>query len=320
MSLPECPPSLKQIQHFLKLAQEHDTRDIVIAYWSRLYALQVGLKLSAQQPEETRLLLAIMDWLEEVKKQAADNEAITNEVAAQAHIENYALKLFLYADKQDRESNFGKNVVKAFYSSGVLYDVLQTFGELTDEAIQNRKYAKWKAAYIHNCLKNGETPVPGPMQSPDENEDNEDNEGVDPSLTSVPQPPPPTNFNAEDETNEIPPAPYSDLNPSPPRTTPPTVDEVLQNPNKLPSPPVDEEKPGGFEPFVPPAQPHPVFTPRPPVEGLQITPDQMIKAQKYCKYAGSALNYDDVKTAIENLQKALTLLTTGQDSQTSDNF
>ena len=27
----------------------------------------------------------------------------------------------------------------------------------------NRKYAKWKAAYIHRCLKSGETPLPGPL-------------------------------------------------------------------------------------------------------------------------------------------------------------
>lgn len=52
--------------------------------------------------------IAIMDWLEAVKKQNHENESITNEVAAQAHMENYALKLFLYADKQDREGNFGK--------------------------------------------------------------------------------------------------------------------------------------------------------------------------------------------------------------------
>lgn len=49
-----------------------------------------------------------MDWLEEAKKVNKDNEAVTNEVAAQAHLENYALKLFLYADKQDREQNYGK--------------------------------------------------------------------------------------------------------------------------------------------------------------------------------------------------------------------
>lgn len=59
--------------------------------------------------------------------------------------------------------SFFRNVVKAFYTAGLVYDVLTTFGELTDEAVQNRKYAKWKAAYIHNCLKNGETPVPGEL-------------------------------------------------------------------------------------------------------------------------------------------------------------
>lgn len=54
------------------------------------------------------LFTGLMDWLEQMKKTHAENEALTNDVAAQAHIENYALKLFLYADKQDREENFGK--------------------------------------------------------------------------------------------------------------------------------------------------------------------------------------------------------------------
>jgi hypothetical protein len=39
--------------------------------------------------------------------------------------------------------------------------VLNILGELTPENVHHRDYAKWKAAYIHNCLKNGETPVPG---------------------------------------------------------------------------------------------------------------------------------------------------------------
>ncbi|KAH8316814.1 hypothetical protein KR074_010899 [Drosophila pseudoananassae] len=309
MEFPPCPPSLKSIQHFLKLAQEHDSRDFVIAYWARLYALQVGLKMSTQTAEETKLLLAIMDWLEQVKKQYADNEAITNEVAAQAHIENYALKLFLYADKQDREENFGKNVVKAFYSSGVLYDILQTFpGELSEEALHNRKYAKWKAAYIHNCLKNGETPIPGPLPDDEEDEFGEEGDNTNASAATPPE---------EAPASDPAPAPYQP-DPAPSNITPPTAEEILDNPNKLPSPPVEEEKPGGFVPYVPTAQPSPaiaatIYQPIVPVAGVQITPDQMITAQKYCKYAGSALNYDDVKTAIENLQKALKLLSTGSE-------
>lgn len=85
--------------------------------------------------------------------------------------------------------------------------------------------------------------------------------------------------------------------------------------DKLPSPPIDPEtkNPGGFEPYNPAATV--VSVPRydPPPANVTITPEQMAKAQKYCKYAGSALNYDDVTSAIENLEKALHLLTTGQE-------
>lgn len=128
-----------------------------------------------------------MEWLETAKKENHGNESISNDIVAQAYLENYALKLFTYADQQDRAANFGKyvlrgfhslmnqkllivyffrNVVKAFYTAGMIYDILLTFGELSEEAQKNSKYSKWKAAYIHNCLKNGETPVPGILGQP----------------------------------------------------------------------------------------------------------------------------------------------------------
>lgn len=47
-----------------------------------------------------------------------------------------------------------------------------TFGELSEEATDKRKYAKYKAAYIHNCLKNGEMPIPGPPHEEGESDDN----------------------------------------------------------------------------------------------------------------------------------------------------
>ena len=53
--------------------------------------------------------------------------------------------------------------MKVFYTCGLLFDVCEVFGEVTEELMKQRKYAKWKATYIHNCLKNGETPIPGPM-------------------------------------------------------------------------------------------------------------------------------------------------------------
>merc|ERR1711892_1263472 len=148
LSLPDCPPSLKTIQHFLKLATEHDTRDPVISYWSRLTALQTGLTLDKSSKEALEVLLPLMDWLEKEKTTRQDNEAITQEVVASAHVENYAMKLFLVADKQDRAANFGKNVVKCFYSAGILFDVMLTFGSLTPEV----------AHYREDANKEGETP------------------------------------------------------------------------------------------------------------------------------------------------------------------
>lgn len=50
----------------------------------------------------------VMDWLEKFKKEHHENEAITNDVVAQAYLENYALKLFTYADQNDRAANFNK--------------------------------------------------------------------------------------------------------------------------------------------------------------------------------------------------------------------
>ena len=153
LSLPACPPSLKSIQHYLKIASEHETRDPVITYWARITALQNGLSIDKSSKEALAVLLPLMDWLEKEKVDKKEQEAISNEVwrcryyppsvslniiscqiVASAHVENYAMRLFVTADKQDRAGNFGKNVVKCFYTAGVLFDVMETFGDLAPES------------------------------------------------------------------------------------------------------------------------------------------------------------------------------------------
>lgn len=70
---------------------------------------------------------------------------------------------------------------------------------LSLKGAHHQKYAKWKAAYIHKCLKNGETPVAGPVGGEDEDAiDQEGGATPYPSSTNNQQPPantgPPTNF------------------------------------------------------------------------------------------------------------------------------
>uniref|UniRef100_A0A8C7R9G9 Vesicle (multivesicular body) trafficking 1 n=1 Tax=Oncorhynchus mykiss TaxID=8022 RepID=A0A8C7R9G9_ONCMY len=167
------PPQLKAIQHYLRTAQEHEKRDPVVAYYCRLYAMQTGMKLDSKTPECRKFLVKLMDQLETMKMELTDSDSITHEVVGNAHIENYALKMFLYADNEDRSGRFHKNMIKSFYTSSLLLDVLSVFGELSEENIQHRKYARWKATYIHNCLKSGETPQAGPAGYEEETYDEE---------------------------------------------------------------------------------------------------------------------------------------------------
>ena len=59
LSLPPCPPSLRAVAHFLKLAVEHDSRDPVVSYWARLTALQTGMTLDKSSKAEENILQKI---------------------------------------------------------------------------------------------------------------------------------------------------------------------------------------------------------------------------------------------------------------------
>lgn len=84
---------------------KHDINFFVLG---RLYALQAALTLDKSSKDAKSFLVSLMDWLEKQKNNLKDNDMITNEAAAQAHIENYAIKLFNFADGMDRQANYNK--------------------------------------------------------------------------------------------------------------------------------------------------------------------------------------------------------------------
>uniref|UniRef100_A0A0P4W111 Vta1/callose synthase N-terminal domain-containing protein n=1 Tax=Scylla olivacea TaxID=85551 RepID=A0A0P4W111_SCYOL len=312
-SLPPCPASLKQLQHYLKLASDYDKREPVVSYWARLYTLQTALKIDRKSPEARALLTGLMDYLENFKKEHKDNEAVSNDMVAQAFVEEVAHKLFTWADREDRAARFNKNVVKVFYTVGLLFDVCDVFGDVSEEVVKQRKYAKWKATYIHNCLKNGETPIPGPMGGEDEGLGEEAEGGEEGAVGggaslgwSQPQPHP--GLPSVPDDSSLPSVPGAGDLPSVSSSSPPPA-----APRSHPPP----QQPAALDPTVVPAQPVPTasFQMLEATGGsVPLTPDMVTKAQKYCKWAVSALDYDDSQTAIFNLQKALTLLSTGRDS------
>uniref|UniRef100_A0A3Q3FH36 Vta1 C-terminal domain-containing protein n=1 Tax=Labrus bergylta TaxID=56723 RepID=A0A3Q3FH36_9LABR len=88
---------------------------------------------------------------------------------------------------------------------------------------------------------------------------------------------------------------------------PPGAHAPANTPAELPPPSGQRLKPVPVPRSLPSVDPH-CSTP----SGVHLSPEDFTKAQKYCKYAGSALQYEDVGTAIQNLQNALKLLTTAK--------
>lgn len=302
------PPNLKAVQHYIKTADEHDKRDKVISYYCRLYALQRAMEIDRKSPDCRTFLMSLMDVQEQMKASLADNEAIQSETVGQAHLENYALKLFLYADNKDRAGEFDKNVVKSFFTAGLLFDVLSVFGETDEEIEKNKKYAKWKAAYIHKCLKNGETPIAGPLP---ENEDD--------SMPSI-NIPPQSGFGEAMQPGFSGLQPSTSYNPNSMNFHP--NGPTNQQPDRLQKPPTGSMAPpttpqdsvhGNNSTTVPATAMYSPWKPPDNPAGVHLTTQDYQKAMKFCKFASSSLQYEDSKTAIENLQKALTLLTTGHE-------
>jgi len=329
------PSTLKSLQHYMKIAGEHDKRNAVVAYYARMYVAQQGIKIDSKTPEARNFLIGLMDALEKTKKEHAEtNDAFKDDIVAQAVIEEYVLKLFDYADAEDRAERFGKNVIKAFYTAGMLMDVLSQFSEVSDEVSHKRKYAKWKAAHIHACLKNGEKPHAGPVGWEGEEEE-EDDGAVGGAGGAVPNPggvgfsaPPGVGFSAPPGVGfSAPPGAgaYNTNSYSTPQQ--PTGGYSNQSNYSWPDP----NYPSSTSSAPPPPEARPYTAPSSGelaaasstaaeaadatmgVGGLTLSSAEISQAQKYMKYASSALNFEDVPTAIENCEKALRLLKTGKE-------
>jgi len=315
------PPTLKSLQHYMKIAGEHDKRNAVVAYYARMYVAQQGIKIDAKSPDARTFLIGLMDSLEQTKKaNAATNEAFKDDIVAQAMIEEYVLKLFAYADAEDRAERFNKNVIKAFYTAGMLMDILTQFSELSDEVHHKRKYAKWKAAHIHASLKNGEKPHAGPVGWEDEN----DEEGAEDGATGgegatgaagFSAPNAPSSY-TDNYSSQYPSAPGGAAGYGAPGGHP------QQNNYSWPDPNYPSSSAGAPASYAPPSAAEvaavaPAATEAAAstvgVGGVTLSPMDIQQAQKYMKFASSALNFEDIATAIDNCEKALRLLKTGKE-------
>ncbi|WWD21159.1 hypothetical protein CI109_105642 [Kwoniella shandongensis] len=157
------PEGLKGIDQILKRAKELKKAEPVVAYWCCFSAAQKALKVQNRTREDTMFLMSVIDALEHMKSILASNEGITSEAAGAAHVENFALKVFMSADNDDRAGNTGKATIRKFVVAGQFIEVLRCFENgMTEEMEQKLQYARWKAADGAKALREGRTPASGP--------------------------------------------------------------------------------------------------------------------------------------------------------------
>ncbi|CAE6440225.1 unnamed protein product [Rhizoctonia solani] len=165
MPLSQIPPELKPIAPFLQRADEMRTKDPIISFWCEYYAIKKGLSLklgSGGRP----FLANLMDSLEATKLALRSHESITNEEVAYLYVENFADRIFVMADEEDRRGAASRSTAKKFLAAGQFFDLLSAFDNVKSphgpKTVEKRTYAKWRATEISKAFRDGRTPPPPP--------------------------------------------------------------------------------------------------------------------------------------------------------------
>lgn len=321
------PPALKPIATYLQRAKEIAPKDAIVAYYTRLYAMQLALDLrSKMAKEDMPVLFELMDAMEG-EKQKTDLAAV--EVPS-VHVENFAQDLFIRADELDRQGTSDMRVARAFYAASVVIDVCRQFGELPADLQEKHKYARWRFVEISKASKEGRPPAPPPDVSGDDlfggqagGGGGEDGGGLGDGAAGAadsaqgaaggeaPPPQPPSAGGSGGAFAPTPPA-------VPPQQPPPPAAPPAYHhpPPAMPPPPpaayVPPTVPHHAQPPAPQSAPppQPLSAPVPPPTPAAVPhADSLFAAQRHAKFAVSALQFSDVPTAVQNLQAALALLT-----------
>ncbi|RKP04700.1 Vta1 like-domain-containing protein, partial [Thamnocephalis sphaerospora] len=273
------PPALGFVKPFLKKADEMHEHDPVVAYFCKFYAVDLAWKRYGTMEQDAKDYVAnLIVSLEQEKTALKDHDALSDDSVSRAYVEEFALNIFKRADDEDRAGRASIKTANAFLASSVFLEVTRYFGEPGEDITAKIKYAKWKAVEIAKAIKAGKMPTPGPHNTA---------EAADDALSD--------GFEASTGAASV--ASPSDQQA---RSIPPSAPVVPVAP---PAPFASPAPPALSMPFASPAPSAPVAS---VTSSNQVAVDRVIaSAEKHVRFARSALQYEDIRTAVNNLQQAL---------------
>ncbi|PNS20380.1 Vacuolar protein sorting-associated protein VTA1 [Sphaceloma murrayae] len=149
----------------------------IVSYWCNYQIVQqiLAKNLHAIDDECRDYTMALMDKLEVAKNQSPPVDAIVDDIAAKAYIEQFALETFQKADDAIHTDKASKQTIDTFQASSTFLELLSIWTNPLDaETTSKIKYAKYHALRIAKAIKAGEDPNasnpkddPPPIASPD---------------------------------------------------------------------------------------------------------------------------------------------------------
>ena len=169
------PASLKSagIVPFATRAAQIAKTKPAVAYWCKYWIVrQIVTRGLHNADDESRAYTAsLMDQLEQDKTEHASEDAITDDVAAKAYLEQFGMEVFNRADKAIRTNKATRQTADTFQAASTFLELLQVWPPLDPEIAARIKFAKYHALRIAKAVKAGEDPNlsnPSPDPTPAE--------------------------------------------------------------------------------------------------------------------------------------------------------
>lgn len=169
----QIPQKLKtaDLTRFIVKAAQLENAKPVISYWCEFWIVnQILAKgLHNGDAETLQYTTTLMDKLETIKSENPDNDAIMDETAGQAYVEQFAMEIFSRADRAVEANKVTKQTADTFQAAATFFDILNIWSPPDPETQAKIKYAKWNAVRIVRALKEGKDPNesnPKPQSAP----------------------------------------------------------------------------------------------------------------------------------------------------------
>ncbi|KAI0184506.1 Vta1 like-domain-containing protein [Xylaria flabelliformis] len=258
------PQGLKPagITPFIIRAAQLESAKPVIAYWCYYWVVQqiLGKQLHNTDGDCLQYTTTVMDKLEQMKTDQAGNDAVLDDVAGQAYVEQFAQETFDRALRPLKANKVTQQTASTFEAAATFFQLVNIWGQPDPETQEKIKYAKWNAARILKAIKEGKDPnESNPKQEepkPEETVSPLDPNDPEVQLISSAQPRPATVEDVPDDerTSHVPASGYSLNTPAPvsaPNSPFPPTASIPDPVSPIAPPDVPAQEPGSYFPSAP---------------------------------------------------------------------